>query len=52
MARDLVGSWIRIEATTILGPDGGAATLARLADTRGDFGTATQSLVIERRLSA
>jgi Thioesterase-like superfamily len=51
MARSPLGSWIRVQANTVLGPDGAGTAFACLADSHGVFGTAVQSLVIERRLA-
>ena len=34
---------------TLIGPDGAGLATARLADQRGYFGRAVQSLVIEKR---
>lgn len=49
LARDPVGEWILLDAETWLGPDGGGLACARLADSRGYFGRAVQSVLIERR---
>ncbi len=48
-ARDPVGDWILLDAESWIGPDGAGLAMARLADTRGYFGRAVQSLVIEKR---
>ena len=48
-AREPVGDWILIDAESWVGPDGAGLAMARLADTRGYFGRAVQSLVIEKR---
>jgi hypothetical protein len=49
MAREPVGEWILLDAESWIGPDGAGLSMARLADTRGYFGRAVQSLVIEKR---
>ena len=48
-AREPVGEWILLDAESWIGPDGAGLSMARLADSRGYFGRAIQSLVIERR---
>jgi len=48
-ARQPVGEWILLDAESWVGPDGAGLAMARLADTRGYFGRAVQSLVIEKR---
>jgi Thioesterase-like superfamily len=48
-ARYPVGAWILLDAQSVVGPDGAGLATARLADERGYFGRAVQSLVIERR---
>lgn len=48
-ARQPVGDWILLDAESWVGPDGAGLAMARLADTRGYFGRAVQSLVIEKR---
>jgi len=48
-ARQPVGEWILLDAESWIGPDGAGLAMARLADERGYFGRAIQSLVIERR---
>ena len=48
-ARQPVGEWILLDAESWIGPDGAGLAMARLADNRGYFGRAVQSLVIERR---
>jgi hypothetical protein len=48
-ARQPVGDWILLDAESWIGPDGAGLAMARLADERGYFGRAIQSLVIERR---
>lgn len=48
-AREPVGEWILVDAESWIGPDGAGLAMARLADTRGYFGRAVQSLVIEKR---
>ncbi|MBR1121569.1 thioesterase family protein [Bradyrhizobium lablabi] len=49
MARQPVGEWILLDAESWIGPDGAGLAMARLADVRGYFGRAIQSLVIEKR---
>ncbi|MBN9007010.1 MAG: thioesterase family protein [Rhizobiales bacterium] len=49
MAREPVGEWILLDAESTIGPDGAGLAMARLADEKGYFGRAVQSLVIERR---
>jgi hypothetical protein len=49
MAREPVGEWILLDAESWIGPDGTGLAMARLADERGYFGRAIQSLVIDRR---
>ena len=48
-ARQPVGEWILVDAELMIGPDGAGLAAARLADARGYFGRAVQSLVIEKR---
>lgn len=48
-ARAPQGEWMFSDAETWVGDDGTALAMTRLADTRGWFGRAVQSLVIERR---
>jgi len=48
-SREPVGDWILVDAESWIGPDGAGLAMARLADTRGYFGRAVQSLVIEKR---
>ena len=49
LARQPVGEWILLDAESLIGPDGAGLATARLADERGYFGRAVQSLVIEKR---
>jgi hypothetical protein len=49
MAREPVGDWILLNGEMTLGPDGGGIAVSRLADARGYFGRAVQSLVVEPR---
>jgi hypothetical protein len=49
MAREPVGEWILLDGQSWIGPDGAGLAMARLADERGTFGRAVQSLVIEKR---
>jgi hypothetical protein len=48
-ARQPVGAWILLDGESWIGPDGAGLAMARLADERGYFGRAVQSLVIEKR---
>jgi acyl-CoA thioesterase len=48
-ARAPVGDWILLDAESWIGPDGAGLAMARLADQRGYFGRAIQSLVVEKR---
>jgi hypothetical protein len=48
-ARQPVGEWILLDAESWIGPEGAGLAMARLADERGYFGRAVQSLVIEKR---
>jgi Acyl-CoA thioesterase C-terminal domain/Acyl-CoA thioesterase N-terminal domain len=48
-ARQPIGAWILLDAESWIGPDGTGIATARLADERGYFGRAIQSLVIEKR---
>ena len=48
-SRQPEGEWILLDAESWIGPDGAGLAMARLADERGYFGRAVQSLVIERR---
>jgi hypothetical protein len=49
MAREPAGDWILLDGESWIGPDGAGLAMARLADERGYFGRAAQSLVIEKR---
>lgn len=49
LAREPVGEWILVDAESWIGPDGAGLAMARLADERGYFGRAIQSLVIAKR---
>jgi hypothetical protein len=49
LARLPVGDWILLDAQTWLGDDGSGIAFAKLGDSRGYFGRAVQSLVIEPR---
>jgi Thioesterase-like superfamily len=49
MAREPVGEWILLDGCSSIGSDGAGLAMARLADERGTFGRAVQSLVIEKR---
>jgi len=48
-SRQPEGEWILLDAESWIGPDGAGLAMARLADERGYFGRAVQSLVIEKR---
>ena len=48
-SREPEGDWILLDAESWIGPDGAGLAMARLADARGYFGRAIQSLVIEKR---
>ena len=48
-SREPAGGWILLDAESWIGPDGAGLAMARLADERGYFGRAIQSLVIEKR---
>ena len=48
-SRQPEGEWILLDADSWIGPDGAGLAMARLADERGYFGRAVQSLVIEKR---
>jgi hypothetical protein len=48
-SREPSGDWILVDAESWIGPDGAGLAMARLADERGYFGRAIQTLVIERR---
>ena len=49
LARLPVGDWILLDAQTWLGDQGAGIAFAKLGDSRGYFGRAIQSMVIERR---
>ena len=49
LARQPVGEWILVDGECWVGPDGAGLAMSRLADERGYFGRAVQSLVIEKR---
>jgi hypothetical protein len=48
-SREPAGDWILLDAESWIGSDGAGLAMARLADERGYFGRAIQSLVIEKR---
>ena len=48
-SRQPVGEWILLDGESWIGPDGAGLAMSRLADKRGYFGRAVQSLVIEKR---
>jgi hypothetical protein len=48
-SREPSGDWILVDAESWIGPDGAGLAMARLADERGYFGRAIQTLVFERR---
>jgi hypothetical protein len=49
MAREPVGEWVLLDATSWIASDGAGIAAARLADESGYFGQVSQSLVIEKR---
>lgn len=49
LSRLPVGEWILLDAETWLGPEGAGIASARLGDTRGYFGRAVQSVLVEPR---
>jgi Thioesterase-like superfamily len=49
LARQPVGEWILLDGESWIGPDGAGLAMSRLADERGYFCRAVQSLVIEKR---
>ena len=49
LAREPAGEWILSDAQSWVSPDGTGLAMARLADERGTFGRAIQSLVLEPR---
>ena len=49
LAREPLGAWILVDAESWIGPDGAGLAMAGLADQKGYFGRAIQSLVIEKR---
>ena len=49
LARQPLGEWILLDAETWLGPDGAGIASAKLADTKGYFGRAVQSILVEAR---
>lgn len=49
LAREPRGEWILSNAETWISPDGAGLAMTRLSDRDGYFGSATQSLVIDRR---
>jgi hypothetical protein len=49
LARAPVGDWILLNAETWIGADGAGIAAGRLGDSKGYFGRAVQSLVIEKR---
>jgi acyl-CoA thioesterase len=48
-AREPEGEWILLDATSWIGPDGVALAFGKLADARGYFGQAVQSILLDRR---
>lgn len=48
-AREPVGEWILLDGESWIGANGAGLAMSRLADERGYFGRAVQSLVIEKR---
>lgn len=49
LARQPVGEWILLDAETWLGDGGSGIAFGRLADEKGYFGRAAQSILLERR---
>jgi hypothetical protein len=49
LARMPEGEWILLDAESWIGPDGAGIAFGKLADTKGYFGRAIQSLVIDPR---
>ena len=49
LSRAPVGDWILLNAETWVGPHGAGIAAGRLGDSKGYFGRAVQSLVIEKR---
>ena len=49
LSRMPVGEWVLLDAQSWIGPQGAGIAFAGLADTKGYFGRAAQSLVIEPR---
>ena len=49
LARPPVGDWILLDSESWIGPDGAGNAASKLADRKGYFGRAVQSLVIEKR---
>jgi hypothetical protein len=49
LSRMPVGEWILLDAESWIGPQGAGVAFGKLADTKGYFGRAVQSLVIEPR---
>lgn len=49
VGREPVGEWILLDAETWTGPDSVGIAAARLADTKGHFGRAVQSVIFEKR---
>jgi hypothetical protein len=49
LAREPEGEWILSDAECWVGEDGAGLAMCRLADKRGTFGRAVQSLLLERR---
>ena len=49
LGREPVGEWILLDAETWVGPDSVGIAAARLADIKGYFGRAVQSVIFEKR---
>jgi len=49
LGREPDGEWILLDAETWVGPDSVGIAAARLADTKGYFGRAVQSVIFEKR---
>jgi hypothetical protein len=49
LARELVGEWVGLDATTRFGADGIGLAESALLDVEGHVGRGLQSLIVERR---
>jgi hypothetical protein len=50
LARQPAGEWVRLDARSILGPEGAGMAESELSDGDGVFGRGTQSLLVEREV--